>query len=123
MEHIALNNIMSEILELVGTILLVLLGLLIIAIFFCLYFSPFIIAYKRRHAYKWVILGLNIIGFAGLLPWIVAFIWAAWPSDKSLIDPLAGNVTGKGLRNSGDTLGSAKYGLERGYREEQQNSK
>ena len=114
---------MSEIFELVGTILLVLLGLLIIAILFCLYFSPFIIAYKRKHSYKWVILGLNTIGFAGLLPWIVAFIWAAWPSDKSLIDPLAGSVTGKGLRNSGDTLGSLKYGLERGYREEQQNSK
>jgi len=52
------------------------------------------------------------------LPWIIAFIWAAWPADKSLIDPIAGNVTGKGKRNAGDTVGSVQYGLERGYEEE-----
>ena len=41
----------------------------------------------------------------GGFPWLAAFIWAVWPSDKSLIDPIAGNVTGKGSRNSGDTFG------------------
>ena len=52
------------------------------------------------------------------IPWLAAFIWAVWPSNKSLIDPIAGNVTGKGYRNSGDTIGSIKYGKERGYFEE-----
>ena len=39
-------------------------------------------------------------------PWLAAFIWAVWPTNKSLIDPIAGNVTGKGYRSSGDTIGS-----------------
>ena len=39
-------------------------------------------------------------------------------TNKSLIDPIAGNVTGKGTRNSGDTIGSIEYGRERGYLEE-----
>ena len=88
----------------------------------CLYFIPFIIAVRRRHHYKWVILGINTIGFVGVLPWIAAFIWAVWPSEKSLIDPIAGNVTGKGLRNSGDTIGSIHFGKERGYLVEKQKS-
>ena len=45
-----------------------------------------------------------------------------WPSEKSLIDPIAGNVTGKGLRNSGDTIGSINFGVERGYLVEKQKS-
>jgi len=68
-----------------------------------------------------VILGLNVIGFAGVVPWVIAFMWAVWPNEKSLIDPIAGNVTGKGRRNTGDTLGSVKYGVERGYIEEKNN--
>ena len=40
------------------------------------------------------------------------------PTNKSLIDPIAGNVTGKGCRNSGDAIGSLEYGRERGYSEE-----
>jgi hypothetical protein len=83
----------------------------------CLYFIPFAIALARGHAYKWVIFGINFFGFTGFL-WITAFVWAVWPSDKSLIDPLAGNVTGTGRRNTGDTLGAIEYGKERGYRDE-----
>ena len=84
-----------------------------------LYFIPTTIAIHRRHSYKWVILGINVIGF-WVIPWIIAFVWASWPKEKSLIDPLAGNVTGKGRRNAGDTIGSATYGTERGYKEEQE---
>ena len=47
-----------------------------------------------------------------------AFVWAAWATNKSLIDPIAGKVTSKGYRNSGDTIGSSEYGRERGYSEE-----
>ncbi len=106
-----------EIIETILQFLLMALGAVCIA---CIYFMPTIIAYRRRHAYKHVILGINIIGFVGVFPWVGAFIWAAWPEDKSLIDPLAGNVTGKGRRNSGDTIGSAQYGVERGYKEEKE---
>ena len=93
-------------------------GLLLLLSVLAVYFCPSIIAFKRRHAFKYVILGINIIGFVGILPWIIAFIWSVWPSDKSLLDPIAGNVTGKGQRNVGDTLGSVQYGVERGYQDE-----
>ena len=74
-------------------------ALLFILFTLCLYYTPFIIALLRRHHYKWVILGINTIGFVGVVPWIGAFIWSVWPAEKSLIDPIAGNVTGKGYRN------------------------
>ena len=48
----------------------------------------------------------------------VSFIWAVWPTNKSLFDPIAGNVTGKGTRNTGDTVWSIEYGRERGYLDE-----
>ena len=104
--------------ELLSNIISLILILIAVIVALAIYFAPAIIAYKRNHAYKLVILGINAIGFVGILPWIVAFVWAAWPSDKSLIDPLAGNVTGKGRRNTGDTIGAAQFGLERGYEEE-----
>ena len=91
--------------------------LLVILLLGFLYFIPTTIAIHRRHSYKWVILGINVIGF-WIIPWVIAFIWAVWPREKSLLDPLAGNVTGKGSRNSGDTFGSLRYGNERGYLEE-----
>lgn len=92
-------------------------ALIIVALVLGAYFIPFIIALLRGHTYKWVIFGLNAIGFSGVT-WLISFVWAVWPSDKSLIDPVAGNVTGTGRRNSGDTLGAVDYGKERGYRDE-----
>lgn len=82
-----------------------------------IYFIPAIIAYRRKHAYVGVIFGLNIFGFTGFL-WVIAFIWAVFPSNKSLIDPFLGNVTGTGVRNSGDTVGAIKYGVKRGEDQE-----
>ena len=102
----------------VADVLQGLFAIIVVILLLIIYFAPAIIAYKRNHAYKHVILGVNAIGFVGVLPWVAAFAWAAWPSNKSLIDPLAGNVTGKGKRNTGDTIGSMQYGLERGYEEE-----
>ena len=92
-------------------------ALLLVALALGVYFTPFIIALLRGHTYKWVIFGLNAVGFSGVT-WLISFVWAVWPADKSLIDPVAGNVTGTGRRNSGDTLGSMSYGKERGYRDE-----
>ena len=88
----------------------------------CFYYIPFIIAVVGRHHYKWVILGINTVGFVAVVPWIGAFIWSVWPSEKSLIDPIAGNVTGKGYRNIGDTLAAVNHGKKRGYLEEKKQS-
>jgi len=69
-----------------------------------IYFLPAYFAFKRDHAYKNIILILNIFGFSGVT-WIIAMIWAVYPSDKSIIDPVIGNVTGTSERNVGHTLG------------------
>lgn len=94
--------------------------MLLLIVLLLLYYVPFAVALLRRHQYKWVILGINTIGFVGIAPWIIAFVWAVWPRNKSLADPLAGNVTGLGRRNVGDTYGSVQFGAERGYAEEKE---
>jgi hypothetical protein len=83
-----------------------------------LFLLPFIIAFARGHNYKWIIL---ILCFVPVFGWFVAFIWAVWPSHKSIIDPIVGNPTGTGHRNVGDTIGSAKAGIKRGEQEELNN--
>lgn len=93
-------------------------GVIIVAALF--YLVPTFVAYRRKHHYRHVILALNVIGGITGLGWAVAFVWAVWPSDKSLVDPVLGNVTGKGYRNAGDTVGAAAYGQSRGYDEERE---
>jgi hypothetical protein len=92
--------------QIIGSIVGVIIALYI-------FFLPAILAYNRKHAYKEVILVLNIFGFTGII-WLVAMVWAIFPSEKSLIDPVVGNVTGTGLRNAGDTVGAASYSADRG---------
>ena len=84
---------------------------IIVIIAIAIWLLPTIIAFRRRHAYRWIILVISLLGPL----WLVALIWAIFPSDKSLIDPVVGNVTGLGQRNAGDTIGAAKFGAERGY--------
>jgi Superinfection immunity protein len=96
-------------------ILLKVIGYLFLAILLiALYFLPTIIAYRRHHAYKGIIFVINLVfGLTGL-GWAGSLIWAIFPAEKSLIDPFVGNPTGTGIRNAGDTLGSAAYGKIRG---------
>jgi uncharacterized protein len=90
--------------------------LLLLAI--CIYMLPTIFAFARGHGYKWIIFAVNLFsGWTGLI-WVAAFVWAIWPREKSLIDPVVGNTTGMGTRNAGDALGAVHYGKERGYRAE-----
>lgn len=91
-------------------------GLLLVAI--AIIFVPTVIAFMRDHAYKWIILVLCVATFITGITWIVALVWAVWPSNKSLADPVLGNVTGTGQRNSGDTIGSVQHGIERGREQE-----
>lgn len=91
-----------------GLIILCLVGLAI-------YFVPTLIALIRGHSYTGVIFALNLCGGWTGLGWLAAMVWAVWPTEKALIDPVVGNVTGRGTRNAGDTLGAAAFGRERGY--------
>ena len=95
-----------------------LLCIIAVAAIIALCLLPYLIARRRGHAYRNIILVLCIFGFTGIA-WVIALIWALYPSEKSLIDPILGNATGAGVRNVGDTLGSVQYGRERGYAQEQ----
>ena len=75
---------------------LIIIGIFLLAI----YFIPTVIAFQRGHIYKWVISGINTFAIAAGVPWLAAFIWAVWPTNKSLIDPIEDNSTGKGIRIS-----------------------
>ena len=79
---------------------------------------PGIIATRRKHAYKNIIWILGIAGITNGLTWFVAMFWALWPQEKSLIDPLMGNVTGTGVRNAGDTIGTTIAGVSQGSNDE-----
>lgn len=95
-------------------------GIVLLILMLTFYLVPTIVAYRRKHHYRHVILALNVIGGITGIGWAVAMVWAAWPSDKSLADPILGNVTGKGYRNAGDTLGAVGFGQSRGYDEERE---
>ncbi|GAA0675511.1 hypothetical protein FHT00_003057 [Sphingomonas insulae] len=99
----------------IGLIILCLVGLAI-------YFAPTLIALIRGHSYTWVIFALNLCGGWTGLGWLAAMVWAVWPTEKALIDPVVGNVTGRGTRNAGDALGAAAFGRERGYAAERTRS-
>ena len=83
-----------------------LLALLAALAFFML---PTFISFKRDHQYKYVIFALNITGVF----WIVAFLWAVFPDNKTLADPIIGTVN-KSNRNIGDITGEVLQDLARG---------
>jgi hypothetical protein len=83
----------------------VILWALVAAAAACFYCLPTIIAFRRNHAYKWVIFAINLALGASGLGWLIALVWAVYPQEKSLADPLLGNPTGTGTRNAGHTMG------------------
>ena len=90
------------------------LGFVAIVLAIVIAFVPAYIAFKRQHAYKWIIFALCLFAPVGGVTWVIALVWALWPADKSLIDPVVGNVTGTGVRNAGDTAGAVVVGVQRG---------
>ena len=90
--------------------------IIIVAVIGIVFWFPATIAKKRKHAYVGLIQVLNLAGLFTGVTWFIALAWAIFPSEKSIIDPIVGNVTGLGRRNAGDTIGSAKLGTERGVK-------
>ena len=89
--------------------------LLVCAYFlYVIFWIPSTVAKKRGHAYVNIIQLLNFAAIFTVVTWFIAAAWALFPSEKSLIDPLVGNVTGLGRRNVGDTIGAVKHGMSRG---------
>ena len=77
------------------------------------YALPTYIAFRRNHQFKWIILAINAVLGASGLGWLIALVWAVWPQEKSLADPLLGNPTGTGSRNVGHTLGEMRASAAR----------
>lgn len=90
-------------------------GLILLALLVGL--VPAFIAFARQHQYKWIILLLCLFGSWTGIVWLMALVWSAWPKNKSLIDPVVGNVTGTGSRNAGHTIGDAVNGMSEQRRE------
>ena len=94
--------------------LTILLYIILAVVVIALYFVPTIIAYRRDHGYKGIILAINLVLGASGIGYLIALVWAIWPQEKSILDPVLGNPTGLGVRNVGDTFGSKKAGEVRG---------
>lgn len=60
------------------------------AVVYCI---PSLIAFRRGHRYRWIIIVLNLVGVLGGVTWIIALVWAVWPVDSSL-NELLSNPTG-----------------------------
>ena len=57
------------------------------------YLLPTIIAFRRKHHYKWIILGINaVFGFTGI-GFLAAFVWAVWPRQTAFFDVVANDPT------------------------------
>lgn len=60
-----------------------LLAIVLIFIMAVGYFLPSIIAFKRKHKFRWVIFVINIFGVL-CATWIFALAWSVWPKDEFL---------------------------------------
>lgn len=72
---------------------------------------PGYFAFKKKHPYKWIILILGVSSpfFIGIT-WLIATVWAFWPSDKTSIDPIINSSDES--KNVGATLGKVAASLK-----------
>jgi cytoskeletal protein RodZ len=65
---------------------------------------PGYFAFKKKHPYKWIILILGVASpfFIGIT-WLIAMVWAVWPSDKTAIDAIVNSSDES--KNVGAALG------------------
>jgi|CXWL01.1.fsa_nt_gi type II secretory pathway pseudopilin PulG len=73
--------------------------LIFFAVCALLYLAPTFIAFRRGHQYRWIIAALNATaGWTGIA-WVSVFIWAIWPRNRALAEPLYGDATGIASRD------------------------
>lgn len=69
-------------------------ALVLLLILLLLFLLPSIIAFVRRHHYRWIIFAINVFGsFIFGSGWLIAFIWSVWPSDTGVLDPVINDPT------------------------------
>ena len=82
---------------------------------FIFYIIPSIVAWRRQHYYKWVIIALNIFFGVTGIGWLVALVWAAWPKDTPIFSLLTRDaVTGKANTESFKEIGHAASSVSKG---------
>lgn len=76
------------------------------------YFAPTVLAFGRGHAYRWVIAAVNLVAGWTLMGWLICCVWAVWPRERALAEPLLGNPTGTGTRTLGQVVGEGQAQAE-----------
>jgi hypothetical protein len=87
------------------TFLLIILGLFALGI----YLLPSVIAFCRGNSYAAIILLINIFFGWTLIVWVVLFVLAVFPKDKSLISPIISPTGNQTMgEHVGNTINEAK---------------
>lgn len=74
-----------------------LLVLFFIVIAILVFFAPSLIAFQRQHYYKWIIFAINVVTGVSGLGYVIALVWAIWPSRTGLADPFINDPTTNSL--------------------------
>lgn len=72
------------------------------------FLAPTIIAFQRKHHYRWIIFAINMVTGASGVGFVVALVWALWPSRTGLADPFLNDPTSNS-RDASDAIYS-RYG-------------
>jgi hypothetical protein len=64
------------------------------------YLLPTLIAFFRRHHYRWIICAINIVTGATGVGYFVALVWAIWPRRTGLADPFINDPTSNSMAES-----------------------
>lgn len=75
--------------DLIVGLIMIVAGLFGLAVFLL----PSIIAFKRKHHYKFIILAINLIFGATGIGYLIALIWAVWPQKTALVDVVTNDLT------------------------------
>jgi len=55
--------------------------------------APTIIAFRRKHHYRWVIFAINFLFGATGIGYLIALVWAVWPRKTAVTDLLLNDLT------------------------------
>lgn len=70
---------------------------IIILLIVSVFFIPTFIAFIRKHQFKWIIFGINLIFGATGIGFLAAFAWAVWPRQTSVVDLIKNDPTDNSL--------------------------
>jgi len=76
-----------------ATVLAFLAMAVVVIICVFVFFLPTIIAFRRNHYYKWIIFAINFAAGATVIGYLVALVWAVWPSQTGIADVLVNDPT------------------------------